>query len=109
MSEVKREKYVLAFIFDNNNFENILLIEKTKPAFLAGKYNGIGGKIEPNEFPIEAVAREVFEETGLNLVQAMFLYYGILETEFGSVYLFAAVTPDIHYFQQKEEEKLVVV
>ena len=30
-----------------------------------GKWNGLGGKIEPDESPEEAVIREVFEESGL--------------------------------------------
>jgi len=32
-----------------------------------GKWNGLGGKIEPNESPEEAVKREVFEESGLKI------------------------------------------
>ena len=32
-----------------------------------GKWNGLGGKIEPNESPEEAIKREVFEESGLKI------------------------------------------
>ncbi|VVB75021.1 NUDIX domain protein [uncultured archaeon] len=32
-----------------------------------GKWNGLGGKIEHNESPEEAVKREVFEESGLTI------------------------------------------
>jgi len=32
-----------------------------------GKWIGLGGKIEPNESPEEAVKREVFEESGLKI------------------------------------------
>lgn len=33
-----------------------------------GKWNGLGGKIEPGESPDEAVRREVMEESGLILI-----------------------------------------
>jgi len=40
------------------------------------KWNGVGGKIEPNETPYESCKREILEETGL---QAAHLYFrGIL-------------------------------
>ncbi len=38
----------------------------------AGKWIGIGGKIEPGETPDECNAREVFEETGIRLNSAHF-------------------------------------
>ncbi|MBS0616908.1 MAG: 8-oxo-dGTP diphosphatase [Spirochaetes bacterium] len=33
-----------------------------------GKYNGLGGKFEPGESPEECVVREVFEESGLQII-----------------------------------------
>lgn len=33
----------------------------------SGKWIGVGGKIEPGETPEQAMLREVFEETGINL------------------------------------------
>lgn len=35
----------------------------------AGKWNGLGGKLEPGETPEECVIREVFEESGLTITQ----------------------------------------
>lgn len=35
-----------------------------------GKYNGLGGKLDPGESPDECVIREVREESGLNLLDA---------------------------------------
>jgi 8-oxo-dGTP diphosphatase len=34
----------------------------------AGKWNGLGGKLEPGESPEECVCREVLEESGLTIV-----------------------------------------
>ena len=61
------KKYTVGFIF-SDDFKNVLLIKKTKPADQAGLFNVIGGKFE--EFDIDAaacVSREVKEETGLDI------------------------------------------
>lgn len=60
------KKYTLGFIFSEDK-QFVLLIRKTKPAWQAGKLNGIGGKVEEDEFPSECIRREVFEESGLQI------------------------------------------
>ena len=35
-----------------------------------GKWNGLGGKLEPHESPEQALRREVFEESGLHIEAA---------------------------------------
>ncbi len=60
----KMTKYVLGFIFDSSA-ERVLLIEKQRPAWQAGKLNVIGGKIELREKAISAMVREAFEECHL--------------------------------------------
>ena len=54
-------KYVLAFI---KRKDEILLINRNYQPW-QGCWNGIGGKIEKNETPLEAIIRETYEETGL--------------------------------------------
>lgn len=44
--------------------EEILLIRK-KRGFGAGKINGPGGKIDPDETPLESALREIYEELGI--------------------------------------------
>ncbi len=53
--------YVAGFMF-SPDFENVILIEKEKPEWQKGKYNAIGGKIEPGESPKAAMVREFEEE-----------------------------------------------
>lgn len=55
-------EYVCGFYRDEQN--NLLLILKNKPDWQKGKFNGVGGKIEPKESVILAMAREFQEETG---------------------------------------------
>lgn len=59
------QQYVLGFAFgcDGNA---VLLIKKTKPKWQVDKLNGVGGKIEPDDWSIEsAMVREFQEETGI--------------------------------------------
>jgi len=43
----------------------LLLLRKNRPPWQAGKLNGVGGKIEPNEDPLMAMRREYEEEVGV--------------------------------------------
>ena len=40
---------------------------KKENDFHEGKYNGLGGKIDPGESPEDCIIREVFEESGLRI------------------------------------------
>lgn len=55
---------VVGFLF-SPNLKNVMLIEKTNPEWQAGWMNGVGGKIEPGETPLEAMKRETEEEFGI--------------------------------------------
>ena len=46
-----KKHYVLGFIF-NRQKDNVLLVEKKRPEWQKGKWNGIGGKIKENESPL---------------------------------------------------------
>ncbi len=58
--------YCLGFLFARD-LSTVLLIEKKRPAWQAGKLNGIGGKIEPTETALEAMVREFKEEAGFTV------------------------------------------
>lgn len=45
-----------------------ILLGLKKKGFGKGKYNGVGGKLEPGETKEEALLREVREEIGINLL-----------------------------------------
>ena len=57
------KQMVVGFAINNNK---VLLINKLKPEWQKGKLNGIGGKIEKNENPIDAMIREFEEEAGVS-------------------------------------------
>lgn len=60
----RRKYYVLGFMFNADRSE-VQLIRKARPEWQAGRLNGIGGKIEDNETPEQAMRREFEEEAGV--------------------------------------------
>jgi 8-oxo-dGTP diphosphatase len=58
------KSYVLGFAVNTQGTE-VLLIQKNRPTWAAGCWNGVGGHIEAGETPIQAMVREFAEETGL--------------------------------------------
>ena len=59
-------RYACGFLFSPDR-TRVLLIRKRRPAWQAGKLNGLGGKLEPGESPLEAMRREFREEAGLDV------------------------------------------
>jgi len=100
--------YVLGLVFSKSRGK-ILLIEKKRPKWQAGRWNGIGGKIEQNESPIGAMQREALEETGHS-----FLYKHVITfvCPGGTVFVFEAITcatnADYIPFEQVEDGRLEV-
>lgn len=58
------KNYVVGFLISFKK-DKVVLIEKKKPDWQKGKLNGIGGSIEPGEFPLDAMIREFEEEAGV--------------------------------------------
>lgn len=59
-------EYVVGFAFDLTQ-ENLMMIRKNRPDWMAGRLNGIGGKIEIGETPIQAMIRECQEEADITI------------------------------------------
>lgn len=98
-----RKHYVLGFVF-NSSRTKVLLMKKLQPDWQKNKWNGIGGEIEENETPLEAMERESIEETGFIHpfeIKIIFTCPG------GTVFVFAAKCshPKIN-FNQIEDETL---
>lgn len=59
----------LCYVKDKNN-KTTLMIHRTKKSndYHKGKWNGLGGKLDPGESPEDCVIREVREESGLTII-----------------------------------------
>jgi 8-oxo-dGTP pyrophosphatase MutT (NUDIX family) len=62
----KPQGYVAGFLF-SPDFRDVVLVLKNRPAFQAGLYNAVGGKVEEGEIRHAAMVREFREETGMNV------------------------------------------
>jgi 8-oxo-dGTP diphosphatase len=105
---IKTDKFVVGFAFSKTS-NKYLLVEKLRPKWQEGCLNGIGGKIEPGELPMDAMDRECLEETGLIL--SPWTPRGVMKStnndsnEF-KCYIYYVETDLIFGFKQLEDEKL---
>lgn len=80
--------YVVGFLFSQPSGEHCVLIMKNKPVWQKGKLNGVGGKIEEGETPLQAMVREFEEETGVKTKETDWLQFCTLKGNFGAVVCF---------------------
>jgi len=94
--------YVLGLIY-NDELSGILLIKKEKPEWMKGRWNGIGGKIEDKETPLQAMERESHEEMG-----HWFKFQHVITfvCPGGTVFVYKALSgaSGIPYVQKEDEE-----
>ena len=81
------KNYVVGFVF-NRKMREVLLIHKLKPEWQAGRLNGIGGKVEPNEDYSTAMVREFEEETGMFVPEHRWREYCVLRARDGVIHMF---------------------
>lgn len=82
-----RQDYVVGFAFSADR-SKVVLIKKNRPAWQAGKLNGVGGKVDPGETTIAAMAREFFEETGVKTLETDWHYFTKIVGQNGDVSCF---------------------
>lgn len=100
-------RYVLGFAF-NDAF--VLLIEKKRPKWQAGRLNGVGGHIEENETPLDAMVREFREETGLHTTASQWEEYATMKSHDWECVCFRSRNEfDIGYARKMTDEKPVAV
>lgn len=63
LEDNKRELYVCGLVYGPDN--TVVLIKKNRPDWQKGYLNGVGGKVEVNETPLDAMVREFNEECGV--------------------------------------------
>jgi len=82
-----KTEYVIGFVFDHKK-ERVVLITKNRPAWQAGLKNGVGGHIEENESPHEAIQREFAEEATRYISKSLWEKFHVMEFEKARVHCF---------------------
>lgn len=100
--------YVVGFYFNIGDFNKVVLIEKKRPEWQAGKLNGIGGHIEKGEQPIDAMIREFYEETGVKIGEDFWVEFAEISNDDWKVFFFYSFG-DITACKSTTDEKLVIV
>lgn len=99
--------YVCAITFDQPLI-NCALIRKIKPHWQAGFLNGIGGKIEGEETPIEAMIREFQEEAGMITKEKDWSLHIRMSVEEHTIWFLKTISP-LHSLVSMTEEKIEIV
>lgn len=108
------KKYVLGFAY-SENAESVVLIEKDRPDWQAGKLNGVGGKIETGEYPEIAMVREFEEETGVVTTIndwscfGQMMFYNDIMGGAAMVYLYRFFNDRIFNCKTQESEKVIIL
>lgn len=85
-----KRKTTLAFLFDPAHTQ-VLLIKKNRPPWQAGRYNGLGGKLEKGDTDAtDAVLREIKEETGQQLTESDLRQVGTMASSDWHVEIFTS-------------------
>lgn len=98
-----KQEYVLGFAFDPLK-KYVVLIQKNRPAEQAGKWNGLGGKIESGEGIFKAMEREFEEESGVLIPAYMWNTVAVMEGENWRVFVLTALSYDVFDVTTKEDE-----
>ena len=88
------------------NGDDVLMLHRRFPPN-QGLWNGVGGHIEPGETPVEAVVREVAEETGYRIDHADFaglMTWDGFEIPPGAIAMFTAQVPHRDFVTNHEGE-----
>ena len=95
----------MGFLF-SSSMKQVVLIEKKRPEWQAGKCNGVGGKLEPGETDHDAMVREFREETGKEV--SAWTRFCTLNCAEAKVYFFYAVDEHFNRVQSITDEDVVL-
>ena len=104
------QQYVLGFAFEQASAQ-VALIIKARPAWQAGRLNGIGGKVEPGETALQAMVREFREEADVSTEVGEWDLYAVLRGDGFEVFTFRATLDSARFAQLRSctDEAVVAI
>jgi 8-oxo-dGTP diphosphatase len=101
------QHFVNGFLFSADR-TRVALIHKNRPAWQAGRINGIGGKVEAGEENIDAMAREFAEEAGVTLPPEAWHPFATLGGEGFVIHFYRAFSDRIDEARTVETEEVAI-
>lgn len=103
----RHQLYVLGFAFTTDG--RVALIQKKRPAWQAGRLNGIGGKVEGTEHSAAAMVRECREETGVDTPEKAWQFRGRMYGQNWSVFVYTCTLEIIKNARTVEDERVFLI
>lgn len=105
------QEYVLGFALsaDASGPERLILVQKAKPDWQKGRLNGVGGKLNIGEDPVDGMVREYAEETGAQTLPDAWRCFARIEGDRWVVHVFINNQPSAAADARTTEEELIVV
>lgn len=99
--------YVLGFAFTPEG--QVCLIEKKRPKWQAGRLNGIGGHVENGEAAQNAMQREFYEETSVDIAPEQWKYRGRMHGADWSVFVYTVEHEAVNYACTMTDEEVYLI
>lgn len=100
--------YSLGFAF-SLDASKLVVIEKNRPDWQAGLWNGVGGKLEEGETPLQCLVREFFEETGVKISEKAWRPLTVFRNETFEVHAYAVFSDQIFQVETMTDEQIMVI
>ena len=103
-------KYANGLLF-SQDMQTVAVINKNRPAYLAGKLSPAGGHVELGESPANAMSREYEEEAGVWIAVEDWRPLAVTKTRDQGALLatFFALSDLVHESETKTEETVIVM
>lgn len=101
-----RMQYVVGLCFDPTYNMVAMVLKRSGPPCVIGNWNGVGGKIDPGETPVQAMAREFREETGVQVPEEDWNQFAVLNANDYDLHFFQAATPEVFGVRTVEREEI---
>ncbi len=106
-SKIRKDPQLATLCYVQNEGDTLMICkDKDQNSVHYGKFNGLGGKVEQGEAILECLYREVFEESGLEIIDpenvGVLLFPNFTESKDWIVFVYVANTTTRNFIESAE-------